>query len=253
MTNVQVTNQTIQVSGKDLYIRMVELDGTKGLTSTQVQEYLGIDKFMFLRTVGKLHLAGAKIATSHFQTLRGLSILPLKANNNKFWNLSQIEMMVKEVDTPQAWAIYKHMSEITKAVHKGEIGTAQELAGFSAEQQIAQLSAALAVAQAKLTNAQENAASFALTNCYKSHEVIRLYPEVIPLVRQYSEDNKRLGNEKWSLLSKSMHAMLTSMLKKLYGISTPIKWKTYSGDTSLFDKTEIDRLMTDLKISKIAA
>lgn len=253
MTNVQVTNQTIQVSGKDLYIKLIELDGKQGLTSGQVQEYLGIDRLQFLRAVGKLGLSGCKIETTHLKLLRRQEVIPLNTPRVKFWAMNQIEMMVKEVDTPQAWAIYRHMSEITKAVHKGEIGTAQALAGFSAEQQIAQLSAALAVAQAKLTNAQENAASFALTNCYKSHEVIRLYPEVIPLVRQYSEDNKRLGNEKWSLLSKSMHAMLTSMLKKLYGISTPIKWKTYSGDTSLFDKTEIDRLMTDLKISKIAA
>lgn len=125
--NVKVVQKEVVVSGRQMFVKLLEIDGTQGWASSQVQDYLGLAKDTFHLISKRLGLSGRKLSTAQRRELIAQQVVSIRAPYVIFWDQTQIKEIAMEAGTEQAKEMIRYAFDVTEALHRGDFRTATAL------------------------------------------------------------------------------------------------------------------------------
>jgi hypothetical protein len=115
--DVGISSSTIdQKDGRETIIQILKMGPYDGMLTTQVAAALGIDQVTVRTLVHKHNLELMTIGNGIRKQLQSLEIMPKqKGQPPKFLPKKSIQLLVKIVNTPEAWAIYRQLWKIIES------------------------------------------------------------------------------------------------------------------------------------------
>jgi hypothetical protein len=256
------------------------------MTAPEVVRVLGIQE----RTITK-HVKAHGFEFSYFQPgireeLIAQKVIPIGAGRPpRFIPREAIESLVRFISTPETDAIYAQLWEVARAVQSGDMETAQaisqgepldidDLAVINANTMLRLVAEKKALAQAleveqattrlqrgllekrdaEILSIHKNAVSHAVAQSYMSWQIVRNYPDAVPLAYEYVESLSKYRG----ILAANPNpdsAVMTIWLREVQMVHEDerdphIDYKSKKGPTGLFNRSTIDKLMAGLGLEK---
>lgn len=142
--NIKVTDKTVTVSGREMFIKLLTIEGVEGWTSGQVQDYLDITQQALMNARKRCGIRGTTLGVTPVKHLKLVGAVSKFLTHSKFFSKDEIREIAMVVNSERAKEMIRHAFDVTEAVYKGDIKEAQTLAGFSEDEAIEQAERAIA-------------------------------------------------------------------------------------------------------------
>ncbi|WP_141732393.1 hypothetical protein [Oligoflexus tunisiensis] len=108
-TPPKVEERKILVNGETRLARIIWLGEEEGLITTQIAELLNVAEST-VRSHIKKHAVCARTLSAHIKhSLKDSNVIPIKSHGGLFVSREGIEVLVKVIDTDEAWEVYRQL------------------------------------------------------------------------------------------------------------------------------------------------
>jgi hypothetical protein len=241
-------NNAIEIKHKELSnglaTILVTLNGQEGMLLPELARVLGVST-KNLHRINRQH--GFEIVTPGYHvlsTLKKEKVISLNAARVNFLPRETVEALVKIVNTPEAWTIYRELWEVAEAVHKGQLITAMQKVGVTHEDMLKYVNetkAELALLREQLDavtktveEAAESPLAFALRRAIPAVEAIKLFPGLNAYAQTWFEQ-KFINNHRKLKQYHTDASRLTYFLKVVHKLEANIVAAEVLGDITKTD------------------
>lgn len=282
MSAIKVIDKAVNVNGHEMWVKFLEIDGVQGWCANQVREYFGFATKTGVHDCAKRAGVGrevSKLLPSQVRELKQIGILSTYVGHQMFYTREQIKKMAAYAATPEARSMVEHAMDVTEAVYTNNVesmvkltsnadGTntvldtnlirklcdeldasnakakAEEEKRKLAEAAQKQAEAERKQAEATITNINGNAVSYAIKMGYKAWQIVTGYPEAAEEALSWG---RAIGIYPFKGYEKQ--GVMTRWLREvhdIHSVSSRVDFSSKRGDTALYDRNVIDKLMEKL-------
>ncbi len=97
------------INGEARLARLIRFDNEEGLTTTQLAELLNVAESTIRNHIKKQAVCARSLSAHIKHTLKNSNIIPIKFHGGLFLSREGIEVLVKVINTDEAWEVYRQL------------------------------------------------------------------------------------------------------------------------------------------------
>jgi hypothetical protein len=115
-TAISISEKSVAVSGRDIILNIIGMNGDEYLTVSEAAELLDCSVSAIQKTITRHNLAADTCLEHQLVTLKQVGILPKKTTQAMLLPKDTVKQLVKLINSPGAWEAYNLLWSVTERV-----------------------------------------------------------------------------------------------------------------------------------------